>query len=310
VVDRIVLVGASGFVGSAVAEVLRPRCDLVTVEAPRVRTSARTTRSLLAEVERYADLPALVQAVRGADVVVNAAGDPDASSQDEDGLFGANALLPALLLHVAEVAGVRRFVHVSSAVVQNDKSTLDSSEEMWAFSPYSASKVMGELVLREKRGVAEVVRYRPPSVHAPGRRVTRLVSRIARSRLAVVASPGSQLTPQALLPNVASAVAYLATTPQRTPAVVHHPTEGITVEGLMRELSGGRRPLHLPRWLAVSMVSAAKAVGHLHKPTAANARRLELLMLGQGQAASWLTASGWSPPVGREGWKALAPRES
>ena len=78
------------------------------------------------------------------DVLINAAGNPDASSQDEDGLYGANALLPALLLRAARAAGVRRFVHVSSAVVQNDKAVLDASEDLRPFSPYSASKVMGE----------------------------------------------------------------------------------------------------------------------------------------------------------------------
>src|SRR5690606_19263259 len=139
------------------------------------------------------------------------------SSLDEDALYGANALLPALLLVAAERAGVRRFVHISSAVVQNDKPVLDSTEDLRPFSPYSASKVLAEEIICRHEGSLECVRYRPPSVHAPSRRVTRMVSRIATSPVASVAAPGDQHTPQALLPNVAAAIAALALWPTAVP---------------------------------------------------------------------------------------------
>lgn len=309
--SRVVLVGATGFVGSAVAEALSVNSDVAPVSSPRLTSRARTVQEVrlaaAAEALLHADL---VQQLTGADVVVNAAGDPDASSLDHDVLFGANALLPAVLLAAATEAGVPRFIHVSSAVVQNDRPTLDSSEDMRAFSPYSASKVLGEQVFREATAPGcDVVRYRPPSVHAPGRRVTRMIARIASSPAATVARPGQQPTPQALLPNVASAIAFLATTEKVPPAVVHHPSEGVTVTTLMSDLSGGRAPTRVPRALARVLVSTAKLVGRIHQPTAANARRLELLWLGQAQAYSWLTDAGWQAPVGREGWQALAAGE-
>lgn len=306
VVDRIALVGASGFVGSAVAAALEPRVDLVVVRAPRLVTRARSLIGLRSEAACCPAVRELAAEIRGADVVVNAAGDPDASSLDEDALFGANALLPAVLHEAVRLAGVRKLVHVSSAVVQNDKPVLDSSEDLRPFSPYSASKCLGEEVLRDAGAGVSVVRYRPPSVHAPSRRVTRMIRRIAKSPAATVARPGDQPTPQALLPNVAAAVAHLATSQAELPAVVHHPSEGVTVSTLMEDLSGGRRPRRIPRWAAVAGVRVGKALGRLHKPTAANARRLELLWLGQSQEESWLTTTGWHPPVGREGWRALA----
>jgi hypothetical protein len=44
---------------------------------------------------------------------------------------------------------------------------------------------------------------------------------------------------------------------------------------------------------------------------AANARRLEMLWLGQDQADSWLTQAGWRPVAGHERWleigRMLAP---
>jgi len=303
---RVVLFGASGFVGSAVQSELSNDHEVIRAVAPRCSTRARDCASILSEARDHKLLPELVTTVSGADVIINAAGDPDASSRDDDRLFGANALLPALVVECASRAGVPRLVHVSSAVVQNDKPLLDDSEDLRGFSPYSNSKVMGEEVLRTAKTTnVTVVRYRPPSVHAPGRRVTRMVSRIARSPLATVACPGIQPTPQALLPNVASAIAFLATTEEPPPAVVHHPTEGVTVSSLMSDLAKGRSPRRIPRWIAKSLVVLAKGIGRLHRPTAANARRVELLWLGQEQAESWLSRVGWRPPVDRAGWRAL-----
>ncbi|MBB6628487.1 NAD(P)-dependent oxidoreductase [Nocardioides sp. KIGAM211] len=310
--SRVVLVGATGFVGSAVAEALAATGEVVPVPSPRLTSTARTVDDVLRAAAEQGDVHAdLVRRFAGADAVVNAAGNPDASSLDLDVLYGANALLPAVLLAAAAEAGAPRFVHVSSAVVQNDHPVLDDSEDVHGFSPYSGSKVLGEHVLRDAATPGcHVVRYRPPSVHAPGRRVTRMITRIAGSPAATVARPGQQPTPQALLPNVGSAVAFLATTDRVPPAVVHHPSEGVTVTTLMSDLSGGRAPRRVPRSLARLLVATAKLVGRVHQPTAANARRLELLWLGQGQAPSWLTEAGWQAPVGREGWQALAAGEA
>lgn len=132
-----------------------------------------------------------------------------------------------------------------------------------------------------------------------------MVARIARSPFATVARPGDQPSPQALLPNVAAAVAFLATTDLAIPGVVLHPSEGVTVTSLMRDLSGGRAPRRLPRWVARAVIVAARAVGRWHRPTAANARRIELLWMGQAQGSSWLTEQGWRPPLSSRCWSEL-----
>lgn len=309
--QEIAVFGATGFVGRAVVAALEGTTLVRTIPTPRLTTAAQTVEELLAEATTHEQVvAALAQELAGIAVVVNAAGDPDASSLDVDGLFGANALLPAVLLQAARRAGVKRFVHVSSAVVQNDKPVLDSSEEMHGFSPYSSSKVAGEEIVRTLAvPTMEVIRYRPPSVHAPERRVTRMIARIAASPAATVARPGSQPSPQALLPNVAAAVAHLATSTDKPPAVVHHPWEGVTAESLMRDLGNGRSPIRLPGWLARTLVVLAKLMGRLHRPTAANARRVELLWLGQGQAPSWFDEIGWQRPVGPDAWRRLTQEE-
>lgn len=302
----VAVVGASGFVGTAVVEALRRRGHQVTaVPAPRLRTDSAEPAELARVAAAEPALRLLADAFTGADAVVNAAGCPDASSLDSSVLLGANGLLPAVAASACIRAGIRRFVHISSAVVQNDRDILDESEDLRPFSPYSESKVAGERVVQMLGRNLGAVRYRPPSVHAPGRRVTRMVARIAGSPLASVAHPGDQPTPQALLPNVGDAVAFLATTPIEPPAVVMHPSEGVTTGSLMRDLSGGKAPRRLPRGLARAAVRSAKVAGRLHRPTAGNARRVELLWLGQEQARSWLQDQGWEPVVGPKGWRDL-----
>jgi nucleoside-diphosphate-sugar epimerase len=302
---RVAVFGSTGFVGRAVVAALAGRgFDVVAVRTPRLDTGADDARALAAEAERLAPLHEdLTGRLAGVRAVVNAAGDPDASSLAASGLVAANALVPGLLCATSRRAGVNRFVHLSSAVVQGDADVLDTAPAAPGFSPYSRSKALGEQVLG-LMGADGVVVYRPPSVHASDRRVTRMTARIARSRLSSVAGDGTSPTPQALLENVGDAVAFLAITDQSPPPVVIHPWEGMTTGGVL-ELLGQKRPHQLPVTPARVLVTMGKTVGRRSPTVAANARRVEMLWFGQRQAGSWLTQVGWTPPLGREGWVRL-----
>jgi len=248
----------------------------------------------------------LARAIASAQVLVNAAGDPNASSGDLDGLMGVNAALPTVALRAAKRSGVSRFVHVSSSVVQGDRSVLDSSEATRSFSPYSISKAAGEKwVLAEAESQPEVIIYRPPSVHASGRGVTRKIAALAASPLSSVAGAGDRPSPQALLENVGDAVAFLATSQTAPPRIVHHPWEGLTTAELLR-LLGGREPHHIPMSLARFVVMTARGVERVIPPLAPNRRRMELLLLGQGVDRSWLDEAGWQPPYGADHWRLLS----
>lgn len=305
--SRVAVVGASGFVGTAVVDALTAAGhDVVAVWAPRVAAQAADPASLRAQAARIvATTPDLVEAVRGCAAVVNAAGDPDASSLDRAALLGANALVPAVVLEACQRAGVPRLVHVSSAVVQGDTAVLDEAPAGSGFSPYSDSKVAGEVVLESADDRPLVVVYRPPSVHGPDRRVSRMTARIARSRLASVAGRGDRPSPQALIGNVGSAVAFLATCEQRPPPRVAHPSEGLTTADVMRLLGAGHEPWHLPVPAVRGLLALARAAGRWLPSVRTNARRVEVLWLGQAQAASWLSNAGWVAPIGREGWLEL-----
>jgi len=306
---RVAVVGASGFVGRAAATALAGGGhEVVEVSAPRLRCRTSDPAAIAALASEQGDACRnLSERFAGCYSVVNAAGDPDASSNDQAALLGANALLPAVVAEAALHSGVVRLVHVSSAVVQADRPVLDDTAPAAGFSAYSTSKVAGEQVLYRYRSEYQlwVTAYRPPSVHSTDRRVSRLISRIARSPLASVAGLGDQASPQALIANVGSAIAFLAVCTAEPPAVVHHPSEGLTARDVMVLFGAGRTPKRLPPTIATALVGVAKFGGRLLPALSANARRVEILWLGQQQAASWLTAAGWTPPVGRDGWAAL-----
>lgn len=296
---NIVVVGASGFVGSEVSQALnRAGHKVVAVRAPRVaavdaQSGGKAQRAAVTE---------LVAAFRGADAVVNCSGNPDASEQNADELLAANAASPAVVARAASEAAIPRLVHVSSAVVQGRRPTLDESDATEEFSSYAFSKAEGERRVRHEFQSATV--YRPPSVHAETRRVTSMTAKIAGSPLATVAAPGNQPSPQALVGNVASAIAFLATSDANPPAVVIHPWEGLTSADVM-ELLGGKHPFILPRGLARAVCRLLEVTGTRVPAIAANARRVEMLWFGQGQSVSWLTTAGWQPPHGREAWREL-----
>ncbi|EFV93526.1 nucleoside-diphosphate-sugar epimerase [Dietzia cinnamea P4] len=296
---KIAIVGSTGFIGSAVfTELQLTGHEVFAVRAPRVEPSAADTQSNIPEHQ----IDELKLLLAGADVVINCAGNPDASETDEKALFASNAISPAIVARATYQAGVDRLIHVSSAVVQGRRAVLDQSEETEAFSPYARSKVKGEQAVRNEFPTAVI--YRPPSVHARNRRVTLMTRRIARSPLATVAAPGTQPSPQTLIGNVASAISHIATWPTTPPPVVIHPWEGLAVVDVMRVL-GGKDPVILPNKLARLICNGLKTFGKLSAPIAANARRVEMLWFGQRQGDSWLAETGWEPPLGRDAWRSL-----
>lgn len=294
------LVGASGFVGRAAHRALVKRgCRVRAVSAPRLIATEDVA------VGYASDHPEAVKLLSaefdGSSVVINCAGDPDASSRNAAKLFGANAALPGLITEAARDAGSSRLVHVSSAAVQGAAPMLDASERTHAFSQYAQSKILGEQAVRKAASPPSTVIYRPPSVHSPERRVTRGIRRLALSPLASVIATGDSPTPQAHIDNVGDAVAELATTSHEPPAVVIHPWEGWTTGELMRVFGDGREPRRIP-------VVAAPAIHRLLRSfarnayLAPNARRVEMMWFGQKQDTSWLTAQGWRPPASRSAW--------
>lgn len=305
---RIAIVGYRGFVGRAVTNSVdasphEPKCvDLA-------RIVAAPSADVVAAVASWRSVNGpewdrLVGDLRGVSSVINAAGAAAPDADDETMLWSANALLPAIVATAAAEAGVRRFVHVSSAAVQGDRAVLDETMDLSPQSPYARSKADGELAVLNDRVTApsERVIYRPTSVMGADRPTSQRLLALFARRL-VPAGPAGTPLPLALIGNIASAALFLATVPD-PPLIALHPDEGMTV-GALAGIAGGTL-IPVPTVLSSTVIAGVKRAERARPSLAGPRRRLELLVGGQRIEATVLAAAGWLAPQGTDGYRQLA----
>lgn len=298
-IGRCLVLGASGFVGSALVDQLRDAAIPMTpLSAPRLTAEPGSSVGELAEIARQH--PAVAQlraAMTGISVVVNAAGAASPGATWNAGLIGANALLPGVELLAAQQAGVRRFVQLSSAAVQGRSPVLTESAEVCPFSPYSRSKAMGERVtaLLAGDGDTELVVLRATSVQGPGRPTTIALQRVARSRLASVAGDGTQPAAVSSVGALGGFIVAVAGRPAPVPPIVLQPWEGFSVADVLRA-AGHREPARLPRWLCRAAITAGYTAAPLTGGRLYGAvRRVEAMWFGQRVRADWADRAGVVP---------------
>ena len=297
------VIGGTGFVGTGVARELASQGHSVSIiSAPRVDNIHGASITSPPDLRPPSDL---VKALTGIDTVVIASGIPDALETNFGRLLCANAASALLSLRAAVTAQVSRVIHISSSVVQGDLPQLDSTRQLKPLTPYALSKAWAESwLLNEYTGETAVCVYRPPSVHSPDRRITITLARVARNGLAGVAGDGSRPTPQVLLSSVTSAIAHMASSTPIPPEIVAHPWEGLTCNSLLVAL-GGRPPHKIPLVVVNTLLTSLSAASKFFPRISAQRRRLELLLLGQIVAPSWLEESGWQSPNTYDDWSRL-----
>jgi nucleoside-diphosphate-sugar epimerase len=165
VAERVLVTGATGFVGSHVARAFAGAGYKVRCTA-RATSDTRSLEGLAAELVTL-DLgqpETLVRAVGDVQIVVHAAGITRARRDDD--YHAVNAEGTRRLAAAAEAAGVRRFVLISSLAARGPDGSTGGGQDRPA-SAYGRSKLEAERCLRDFGGRMEVVALRPSAVYGP-----------------------------------------------------------------------------------------------------------------------------------------------
>lgn len=168
---RVVLVGGSGFVGSAIANRLSANgCEVLIPSRRRSRARHVLLLPTIEVVEADVHDPAtLSRLFTGADAVVNLVGILHSRSGDPYGPGFANAHveLPKKIVAACRSAGVRRLVHISAMGASADGS-----------SEYLRSKAAGEAAIRSTGADLDWVILRPSVMFGRGDRFLNLFAKL------------------------------------------------------------------------------------------------------------------------------------
>jgi UDP-glucose 4-epimerase len=190
----IAVTGASGYIGAhCVALALKRGETVIAVSTQAARADTTRVSSALRwqQVGAYTslDVQAWVERFRGVRAVIHTAArvHQARATTDHDAMMRDNMALTARIARAASMAGVERFVFLSSAAVYGDDplpAPFASDSPVHPMSAYARSKLAAEEVLREisREGDMHVDLLRPPVVYgvgAPGN-LARLARAIAR----------------------------------------------------------------------------------------------------------------------------------
>lgn len=303
---RVLITGATGFVGSHLAEALIRRGDQVTALVRSPGKAALLTSLGVRQVQGDLQAPAaLRQATEGQDVIFHVAGLVAARSEEEF-LRGNRDGTANLLRAAAETNAGRppRTVLVSSMAAGGPSSAgrpHQGHEPPRPVTQYGRSKLAGEAVVRS--GPLPWTIVRPPMVYGPRDTEVLKVFKLARTGIAPVFGDGSQELSAIFGPDLAQALVAAGTSRAaegRTYYACHPETfpSRILLSRVGETLGRRVRVVPLPGWVARSALlltgMAAQVTGRATILTPDKANEF-FQPAWTGDPGPLMADTGWSP---------------
>jgi len=312
---RLLVTGASGFLGSHVAERLAK-------EGHEVRALLRSTsnRAFLAGFPHdealgdVTDVGSLHSAVSGVDAVVHTAG--LVKARNEADFQAVNTGGTAKLLASIEDAApeMRRFVYVSSLAAHGpseDGAPRPVDAPPNPISAYGRSKLAGERIIRSSSIASRSVIFRPPVIYGPRDPGLAPFFRLAKWRVAPLLMGGRNRISIVYVGDIARAIVQAATAEGDVAGKTYCPEDGhiYSWRDMLSavEEAVGRRALRIstPRWAYAAAAVASEAFGAVTR-RAVSLTRDKVREMAQRH---WVCSSGglrrdlgWAPIVSiREG---------
>jgi nucleoside-diphosphate-sugar epimerase len=307
---KVLVTGASGFLGSHVAEHLaKEGHDVRLLLRP---TSSRKFLMAFAYETATGDVTgasALRPAVEGVDAVVHTAGLVKARNKAE--FMAVNATGTANLMSAIEQAApdIKRFVYVSSLAAHGpseDGSPRPVDAPAAPVSAYGRSKLAGERLVRDSTLATRSVIFRPPVIYGPRDPALVPFFRLARMRVAPLLMGGHNRISIIYVEDIARAIALATTAEADVAGKTYCPEDGRvhTWRDLLAavEAAVGRRALRIsaPRWSFTAGALASEAFGFAFR-RAVSLTRDKVREMAQSR---WICSSdelkrdlGWSPEV-------------
>lgn len=300
---KVLVTGATGFVGSHLVEALRRRDAEVTalVRSPGKATGLGGQGVRLVAGDLH-DRAALKDAASGQAIVIHVAGLVAARGEGE--FLRANRDGTANLLEAASLAGIGRFVLVSSMAAGGPSALgrpLTGTEPPRPVTAYGRSKLAAEEIVRAGRVPWTILR--PPMVYGPRDREVLKVFRLARLGLGPVFGTGTQELSAVHGADLASALVASAVCPQAAGRLYYacHP-EMFTSAAFVRAVgdSVGRRVaiVRIPARIGAAALAGTGAVAGLTgRATILTADKANEFFqpAWTGDPGSLMAETGWTP---------------